>query len=147
EMDYPLADPIRRVLHEAIDRGDTGYVASVNPLADAFRGFAGRRWNWNLTDATLLSTADVSMGIVELLRQVTTPGDRVVITPPVYPPFFDLVAEAGASVTVVPLLDTGDGPRLDLSGLETAFTGGATAFVLCNPHNPLGLLHSRDELA
>ncbi|GHD40155.1 aminotransferase class I/II-fold pyridoxal phosphate-dependent enzyme [Mycetocola manganoxydans] len=147
EMDYPLADPIRRVLHEAIDRGDTGYVASANPLAGAFCGFAGRRWNWDLTDATVLSTADVSMGIVEILRAVTAPGDRVAITPPVYPPFFDLVAEAGASVTEVPLVDTGDGPRLDLDGLETAFAGGARAFVLCNPHNPLGLLHSRAELA
>jgi cystathionine beta-lyase len=147
EMDYPLADPIRRALHAAIDRGDAGYVAPVNPLATAFSGFARRRWNWDVTQARLLTTADVSMGIVEILRRVTDPGDRVVITPPVYPPFFDLVTEAGASVLSVPLVDSGDGLRLDLQGLERAFAGGARAFVLCNPHNPLGHPHSRVELA
>lgn len=146
EMDYPLAGPIRRALHEAIDRGDAGYVASHNPLAAAFRGFARRRWNWDLAGARLLTTADVSMGIVEVLRRVTEPGDRVVITPPVYPPFFDLVAEAGASVLAVPLMETRNGLRLDLEALDRAFTSGARAFVLCNPHNPLGHPHSRDDL-
>ena len=147
EMDYPLAEPIRHALHAAIDRGDAGYVASTNPLAGAFRGFTRRRWDWDLTNARLLSTADVSMGIVELLRRVTGPGDRVVITPPVYPPFFELVAEAGASVCTVNLTVDGDGSRLDLPGLERAFADGARAFVLCNPHNPLGYLHSREDLA
>lgn len=147
EMDYPLAEPIRRSLHEAIDRGDAGYVASRNPLSAAFRGYAKRRWNWDLSSATLLSTADVSMGIVEILRRVTKPGDPVVITPPVYPPFFDLVTEAGASVLAVPLADQGDGYRLDLAALEIAFASGARAFVLCNPHNPLGHPHSREELS
>ncbi|MET0480475.1 MAG: aminotransferase class I/II-fold pyridoxal phosphate-dependent enzyme [Mycetocola sp.] len=147
EMDYPLAEPIKTALHDAIERGDAGYVASSNPLGEAFRGFARRRWNWDLDEARLLSTADVSMGIVELLRQVTEPGDPVVITPPVYPPFFDLVREAGASVVTVPLTDAGDGLRLDLSGLERAFAGGARAIVLCNPQNPIGHPHSRDDLA
>ncbi len=147
EMDYPLAGTIRRALHDAIDRGDAGYVASRNPLPDAFTGYARRRWDWDLSSATLLTTADVSMGIVEILRRVTTPGDRVVITPPVYPPFFDLVAEAGGSVVTVPLAETAEGLRLDIDALESAFAGGASAFVLCNPHNPLGLPHSADELA
>ncbi len=146
EMDYPLAEPIRRTLHDAIDRGDAGYVASRNPLPGAFTGYARRRWNWDLDHATLLTTADVSMGIVEILRRVTAPGDRVVITPPVYPPFFDLVAEAGGAVITVPLAETSDGLRLDLDALESAFADGARAFVLCNPHNPLGHPHSADEL-
>jgi cystathionine beta-lyase len=146
EMDYPLAEPIRRALHEAIDRGDAGYVASNNPLGAAFRGFAGRRWGWDVTGARLLTTADVSMGIVEILRRVTEPGEPVVITPPVYPPFFDLVTEAGASVSAVPLAKSVEGLRLDLIGLERAFASGARALVLCNPHNPLGHPHSRDEL-
>lgn len=147
EMDYPLAEPIRRALHEAIDRGDAGYVASRNPLPAAFSGYAKRRWDWDLSSATLLSTADVSMGIVEILRRVTKPGDPVIITPPVYPPFFDLVTEAGASVLTVPLVDSGEGYRLDFTALESAFVSGARAFVLCNPHNPLGHPHSRSELA
>ena len=146
EMDYPLAEPIRRALHEAVDRGDAGYVASRNPFPEAFRGYAARQWGWDLSSARLLTTADVSMGIVEILRRVTEPGNPVVITTPVYPPFFDLVAEAGASVLAVPLRDTGDGLRLDLAALEAAFASGARAFVLCNPHNPLGHPHSRDEL-
>jgi cystathionine beta-lyase len=147
EMDYPLAEPIREALHDAIERGDAGYVASSNPLGAAFRGFARRRWGWDLDEARLLSTADVSMGIVELLRQVTKPGDPVVITPPVYPPFFDLVREAGASVLAVPLNDADEGLRLDLAGLERAFADGARAIVLCNPQNPIGHPHGRDELA
>ncbi|MET1052020.1 MAG: aminotransferase class I/II-fold pyridoxal phosphate-dependent enzyme [Mycetocola sp.] len=147
EMDYPLADPIRRALHAAIDRGDAGYVASTSPLLPAFTGYAHRRWGWDLSTATLLSTADVSMGIVEILRRVTSPDDRVVITPPVYPPFFDLVTEAGASVLPVPLAERAGGLRLDLDALESAFAAGASAFVLCNPHNPLGHPHSASDLA
>ncbi|MCP2030928.1 cystathionine beta-lyase [Okibacterium sp. HSC-33S16] len=149
EMDYPLAEPITRALHDAVDRGDTGYVSSSNPVFEAFRGFAARRWSWDLTEATLLSTADVSMGIVEILRAITGPGDRVVITEPVYPPFFDLVTEAGASVLAVPLTESTTNPverRLDLAALETAFRDGARVFLLCNPHNPLGLVHPRDDL-
>jgi len=145
EMDYPLAAPIRTALHAAIDRGDTGYVSEHNRLPEAFRAFTARRWGWNAGDAAIVSTADVSMGIVEILRQVTAPGDRVVITPPVYPPFFDLAPEAGASVVEVPLV-ADEGHRLDLAGLDAAFSSGARAFLLCNPHNPLGRPHSREEL-
>lgn len=149
EMDYPLADPIRRALHSAIDRGDTGYVSSSNPVFDAFTGFALRRWAWVLDDAAFLSTADVSLGIVEVLRAVTRPGDRVVVTDPVYAPFYELVTEAGASVVRVPLATTGQhgaGYRLDLDAIESAFAAGARAFLLCNPHNPLGLVHERSDL-
>jgi cystathionine beta-lyase len=149
EMDYPLAEPIARALHDAIDRGDTGYVSSSNPVFAAFRGFAARRWSWNLENASFLSTADVSMGIVEVLRAVTEPGERVLITEPVYPPFVELVAEAGASVVAVPLAETGTDPvqrRLDLDALEAAFRDGVRVFLLCNPHNPLGLVHPRADL-
>ncbi len=149
EMDFPLAEPIRSALHAAIDRSDTGYVSSSNPVFGAFRAFASHRWSWELEDASLLSTADVSMGIVEVLRRVTGPGDSVVVTDPVYAPFYELVTEAGASVVRVPLTRTAAdsrGHRLDLDAIEAAFADGARAFLLCNPHNPLGLVHERTEL-
>ena len=147
ETDFPLAPAVSRALEGAVARGDTGYVASKTPLAEAFTAFAQRRYGWEVDPSRIRSTADVSMGIVEILRRVTEPGDRVVVTTPVYPPFFDLVAEAGAVVERVPLIDAGTGWHLDLPGIERALEGGARAVLLCNPHNPTGTVHSREDLA
>ncbi|HWI30815.1 MAG TPA: aminotransferase class I/II-fold pyridoxal phosphate-dependent enzyme [Microbacterium sp.] len=147
ETDFPLAPAITAALHHAVDLGDTGYTASRNPLAEAFAGFAQRRYGWTVDPSNVRSTADVSMGIVEILRRITQPGDRVIVTPPVYPPFYDLIAEAGASVERVPLVQTETGWELDLPGIDAAFAGGARALLLCNPHNPTGTVHPREMLA
>ena len=147
ETDFPLAPAISTALQRAVEIGDTGYIASRTPLAESFASFASRRYTWEPDPARMRSTADVSMGIVEILRRVTQPGERIVVTPPVYPPFYDLVAEAGAEVERVPLGDTGTGWELDLDGIRTAFEDGATAILLCNPHNPTGTVHDRDSLA
>jgi cystathionine beta-lyase len=146
EMDFPLSAPVARALHEAVDRSDTGYVAPENGLADAFAQFAHRRWDWRIDPGHVASTTDVSVAIVECLRRLIQPGDGVVINTPVYPPFFDLVTEAGGVVVEVPLLDAPTGYTLDLDGVERAFEGGARAYLLCNPHNPLGLPHSAEDL-
>jgi cystathionine beta-lyase len=52
----------------------------------------------------------------------------------------------GVVVTVPLLLESSCGHALDLEGLEVAFASGARALILCNPHNPLGLAHSRETL-
>lgn len=147
ETDFPLAPAITAALQRAVELGDTGYVASRTPLAASFAAFASRRYGWEPDPARMRSTADVSMGIVEILRRVTQPGERVVVTPPVYPPFYDLVEEAGAEVERVPLRDTGTRWELDLDGIRDAFEGGATAILLCNPHNPTGTVHDRESLS
>jgi cysteine-S-conjugate beta-lyase len=147
ETDFPLAPEITASLQRALDVGDTGYIASRTPLNDAYAAFAARRFGWSPDPARMRSTADVSMGIVEILRRVIQPGERVVVTPPVYPPFYDLAAEAGAEVERVPLRDTGSRWELDLDGIRAAFDDGATAILLCNPHNPTGTVHDREALA
>ncbi len=146
ETDFPLAPAISSALRHAVDIGDTGYVASRTPLAATYADFALRRFGWHVDPSQMRTTADVSMGIVEILRRVTQPGERVVVTPPVYPPFFDLVSEAGAEVARVPLIDNGTEWELDLDGIRAAFEDGATAMLLCNPHNPTGTVHDRDSL-
>jgi cysteine-S-conjugate beta-lyase len=148
EMDYPLAEPIAEALHAAIRRSDTGYTSGSRPVAEAFSAFAAERLGWQPDPERVTCTADVSMGIVEVLRRVVAPGDGVVIAPPIYPPFFDLVTEAGATVVEVPLAGgIAEGWSLDLSGIESAFSSGARAMVLCNPHNPVGLTPTLDQLA
>ncbi|GGD84152.1 MalY/PatB family protein [Microbacterium murale] len=146
ETDFPLAPGITRALEQAVAAGDTGYVASRTPLAAAYSEFARRRFGWTPDPARMRSTADVSMGIVEILRRVTAPGDRVIVMPPVYPPFYDLVEEAGAIVERVPLRDTATAWEIDLDGVRSALEGGARAILLCSPHNPTGTVHSAASL-
>jgi len=147
EMDYPLAEPIAAALIAAVHRSDTGYNAGSRPVAEAFQGFAASRLGWDVDPARVTCTADVSLGIVEVLRRVTSPGDGVVITSPIYPPFFDLVTEAGGRVVEVPMAGGIDGGwEFDLLGIEAAFAGGARAMILCNPHNPIGWVPDRGSL-
>lgn len=148
ESDFPLADPIRAVLQEAIANSDTGYSPPSSELPEVFSAFAREHWSWQVDPAQVWTTTDVGMAIVETLRRVTKPGEGVIINPPVYFPFFDLVEESGAKVIEVPLaggIDTGW--SLDLGAIENALAQGAKAYLLCNPHNPVGRVHSREELA
>jgi cystathionine beta-lyase len=82
-----------------------------------------------------------------MLRSAAAPGHAVVVNPPVYPPFVDWVAEAGMRCAPVPLALDGGTWTLDLDGLERAFAAGAAAYLLCNPHNPVGRVHTPAELA
>ena len=147
EMDFALAAPIAQALREAVERSDAGYGMAGPDLGRALAGFAASRWDWDFDPASVTAVTDVGVGVVELLRVLTRPGDAVVISPPVYPPFFDWVPEAGARLLEVPLARDEAGWRLDLAALEAAFATHPAAYVLCNPHNPVGRVHTADELA
>jgi cystathionine beta-lyase len=146
EMDVRLAEPIRHALAELVERSDTGYV-TWDGLAEAYAAFAARRWRQELDPGRMFIVPDVMWGIFEVLLVGTEPGDRVVVNPPVYAPFFDTIAHARRRLVEVPLVRDADGMyQLDLAGLEQAFAGGARAYVLCSPHNPVGRVWTRAEL-
>ena len=149
EMDVPLARPVVRAVTEAMELGDTGYPFGT-AYAEALAAFAGKRWGWD--DLAVERTAivpDVMLGVVELLRLVTEPGDPVIVNPPVYPPFYAFVTHMDRRVVEAPL---DAGLRIDLGVLEETFRravagGGRAAYLLCSPHNPTGTVHTGDELA
>lgn len=148
EMDVRLAPTVVAALHRAIENGDTGYPFGTT-LAEAVSGFASERWQWHDLEVSRTAVVpDVMMGVVELLRLVTDRGDAVIVNPPVYPPFYAFISHDGRRVIDAPL---GMGGRIDLCALEAAFagaasTGGNVAYLLCNPHNPTGAVHTAEEL-
>ena len=148
EMDVMPARPVVEALREALDRGDTGYAFDAG-YAEAYAELALERWGFDgFEPARSAMVTDVMLGAVELLKLLTRPGDTVIVTPPVYPPFYAFAEHLGRRVVEVPL--TAD-LRLDLPALAGAFGAagaeGPAAFLLCNPHNPTGTVHSAGELA
>ncbi|MFE2510974.1 MalY/PatB family protein [Streptomyces naganishii] len=148
EMDVPLAEPVVRAVTEALAIGDTGYAAGT-AYAEALAAFAERRWDWGgVAVGRTALVPDVMLGVVEMLKLVTGPGDPVVVSPPVYPPFYEFVAHMDRKVLEAPL---GADHRLDLAALEEVFEsavahGGRAAYLLCSPQNPTGTVHTEGEL-
>ncbi|WP_246222032.1 MULTISPECIES: MalY/PatB family protein [Gordonia] len=147
EMDFTIADVVADAIIGQVRTSDIGYAGSVGRVGEVFAGFAERRWGWRPDPAGVRLTTDVSVVIVEALRVLIEPGDTVIINPPVYPPFFDMIPEAGGRVVEVPLISDDAGYRLDVDGIGQAFADGARALLLCSPHNPVGRVHTADELA
>jgi cysteine-S-conjugate beta-lyase len=149
EMDVPLAEPVAQAVRDAVALGDTGYPAGT-AYAEALADFASKRWGWDgLAVERTAIVPDVMLGVVEMLKLVSGPGDPVVVNSPVYPPFYQFVGNMGRQVVEAEL---GADGRIDFEVLEDVFArvrkGAARpVYLLCSPHNPTGAVHSAEELA
>lgn len=151
EMDVRLAPTVATAIRAAVDAGDTGYPHGKG-YAQAISEFAVQRWQWHgLSIDRTRVVPDVMLGIVEMLRLVTDRGDTVIVNSPVYAPFYAFVSHDDRLVAEAAL---GSDGRIDLEALESAFAlarrsagaNGKVAYLLCNPHNPTGAVHTADEL-
>ena len=147
EMDFDLAEPIRAAVAEALAAGDCGYP-HPGELGEAFAEFAADRLDWSPDPDLVFAIPDVMTGIAEVLQAITEPGAGVVINPPVYAPYFFRIELLGRRLVEAPLAVTPDGDyELDLDALDAALgQPGVGAYLLCNPHNPLGRVWARPEL-
>jgi cysteine-S-conjugate beta-lyase len=151
EMDVLPPPAVVAAVEEAMRIGDTGY-AMEEPYVEALQAFAAARWGWAFEAASATPVADVMRGAMEAIEQVVPAGGPVIVSTPVYPPFFPFIAHAGRRVVEAPL---GQDGRLDLDVLARSFEEssaaeaarpGRAAYLLCNPQNPTGTVHTREEL-
>ncbi|MGO0575987.1 MalY/PatB family protein [Ornithinimicrobium panacihumi] len=149
EMDVRTAPAISEALQTAIGRSDFGYAGSPAPVVEAFASFARDVWDWETQDGPGRTRlfADVGHGVTEVLRAITSPGERVVINPPVYLSFYPWLRSLQLDPLEVPMREHASGVQLDLEGMEHALASGARVVLLCSPHNPLGHVYSAEELA
>ena len=148
EMDAAPCPAVVEAVTAAVARGDTGYDFG-RAYARAAAGFAQYAWGWTFDPTASTGFADVMIGIEAILRTVCDPDGAVIVSPPVYDSFYGFVATTRRPRVDVPL--TGSG-RLDLSALDVAFGearqgGKRAAYLLCNPHNPVGTVHTAAELS
>ena len=147
EMDCAACPAVVDAVAAAVRRGDTGY-AMTDRYAAALASFADAEWGWGFDPATTTRVTDVLTGITHLLGLFTDVGGPVVVSPPVYNAFYEVVEAAGRRIVEAPLDAAG---RLDFDCLARVFAaitarGERAAYLLSNPHNPLGTVHSAEEL-
>jgi cystathionine beta-lyase len=147
EMDFPIAAPIRDLLLNMVSHSDLGYLGPIPEVPLSFEKFATRRWGWILDPNQVHIVTDVGVGAVEVLRLITNPGDKVLINTPVYHNFTTWIRETHLEEVDVPFGQEADEWKLDLAGVEEAYKNGVKAHLLCNPHNPIGYVYSKSELA
>ena len=150
EMDYEIAPEIKSRLKELVERSDTGYLGPMPELAIALREFARTRWDWSIAAERIRLASDVGVAVVELTRLFAQPGEKIMVNSPVYSSFFQWIKELRCDVVDVPMhefqRDGRRSHRLDLDAIEHGYREGVKVHFLSHPHNPLGVIHSNEEL-
>jgi cystathionine beta-lyase len=152
EMDFPVAAPIRELLHSMVEHSDMGYLGAIPELGISFASFADRRWNWTVDPTRVRVATDVGVGVVEILRVFTIPGDGVLISSPVYQNFYTWINETKVKCIDVPFIhqqsdDVSLAWSIDWKGIEEAYSSGIKVHLLCSPHNPIGRVYTKEELS
>ncbi len=148
EMDFGIAPPIRARLLDAVENARTGYISRplLRELNAATAAFLQRRHGWQVEASHVHAMPDVMKALETMLRFHLPAGAPVIVPTPCYMPFIHFLAELGHAPVQVPVRHDGTRYALDYAGIDAAFDAGAGALLLCNPHNPIGRVYSREEL-
>ena len=147
EMDFEIAKPIRDLLIEMINNSDTGYLGPVDEYGINFARFAKSRWNWEVDPAQVFTCTDVAVGMIEMARMIIKPGEKIMINTPVYHNFANWINELKCIRVDAPLKRDGLHYTFDFDAIEREYAAGVKIHFLCNPHNPVGTVFTRDELS
>ena len=143
----PLAPAIRDVLEHRASAGWYGYETRPDGVKGAFWEWMTSRHGWKPNGLKTIVSPSVGTSIGVLINRLTEVGDGVIIQPPVFTDFKPLIVSADRKVIRNSLVLGDDGYRMDYEGLaELAAVPSTRLMILCNPHNPVGKLWTRDEM-
>jgi cystathionine beta-lyase len=146
DMDFRSAPAIIEGLKQRTEHGVFGYTDPPQELGDAIVTALERDHGWKIRHEWLMWLPGLVSGINLVCRAVGKDGDDVVTAVPVYPPFLSSPVHQRRTVTRVPMRLDGTKWMWDLERLEAAVTPRTKLLLLCNPHNPVGRVFSRQEL-
>ncbi len=146
DMDFVSAKPIIKALRNRVDHGVFGYTRAPRELGAVLQERMKTRYSWAVGEEQIVYLPGVVSGLNFAFQAYADAGDAILVQPPVYSHFIRDPLIRGRAVVAEPLKETGGTYEIDFDAFEKAITGRTRMFVLCNPHNPVGRVFTREEL-
>ncbi|HET7875883.1 MAG TPA: PatB family C-S lyase [Methylomirabilota bacterium] len=150
DMDFPSPEPVIRALRERVEHGIYGYgvALEITPLHEVVAERMAKRYGWRVSPEAVVLLPGVIPAFNLACRMWTEPGDGLLLQTPLYPPILRVPGNVGLSSDEMLLSQEPDGRyTMDWEAFEAAIGPRTRVFLLCNPHNPVGRVWRREELA
>ncbi|PWE00115.1 MalY/PatB family protein [Marinilabilia rubra] len=147
DMDFAVPPEVSEAIQKRAEHPIFGYTARDEKFYQAIQQWQKNQHDWDVPIDWLEYMPGVVPTLILAIQAFSNPGDKVVIQPPVYPPFFDVIKDHGRVIEGNPLVNTPEGYRLDFDHLQKVTAKPSVKMLLlCHPHNPVGRVWTRDEL-
>lgn len=147
DMDFKAPDVVIEAIRQSASHGVYGYTIVPDSTREAIINWMSDRHSWSIEKDWLLFNHGVVPSIGAAVEALTEPGDAVIVQPPVYNPFFDMIEKNGRKLVHNELLLKDGRYEMDFVDLEEKIKAEhAKMVVLCSPHNPGGRVWTKEEL-
>lgn len=146
DMDFQAPPAVLEAARKCCERGVFGYTFRSDEGKEVFRDWVRRRYDWDTRPEWLSSSPGIVTALALSVRALTQPGDKIMIMTPVYPPFFSVVRDNGRQLVYNPLKREAGKYVIDWEDMEEGMKGGVKMLILCNSHNPVGRVWTKQEL-
>jgi len=147
DMDFPSPPAVVQALRARVEHGFFGYLMERPELHEVVAERVAKRYGWSVSPDAVMPLPGVIAGFNLALRALIAPGDGLLVQTPVYPPILRAAGNHGLTRDEHALTRDGGGRyRVDLDAFARAVGPRTRAFLLCNPHNPVGRVFERAEL-
>ncbi|WP_163071185.1 MalY/PatB family protein [Priestia flexa] len=146
DMDFAAPEEVVKEIAKRVDHGVFGYTTPTDSTNESVRSWVQKRHEWNIESDWITYSPGIVFAISMAIQAYTQKGDSILIQPPVYTPFFEMVKVNERKLIESPLYLKGDRYSIDFSSFEKQLASGVKMFILCSPHNPIGRVWKRGEL-
>ena len=146
DMDFLTAPCVMEALKDRLEQGIFGYTTRPSSYNESIVNWLDNRFSWKINQEWLMFSPAVITSISLLIQNLTQKNDKIMIQEPVYSPFHNIVESNERSLVISPLVKLDDGSYvMDYEDIESKIKD-VKVFILCNPHNPVGRVWTREEL-
>jgi len=146
DMDFRTPEFILNAIQERLQHPILGYSLTPPEFFPLMQKWITDHHNWSVKREWIGFLPGIVPGLSFAVQSLTSSGDEVLVQPPVYYPFFNVIKNNHRVVVNNQLVETDGKYTMDLADFEAKITDKTKLFILCNPHNPGGRVWTRKEL-